>query len=471
MATSRSNNGMTIIPAAPTSVGATDDAALGGIFSRSNLANPVSGADVNGVAINNATITLDINGVEQTFMLNQSTDQTLTYTVAGGTGTGVDPNAFTSASISGNVITLTTQGGTAVPITLPAQTGGGNPLTALTYDSATRTFTAALTTGSPIVSAPITGFVTGITQGGVALNENAAGVVDIPVSSSTVNIRPTGAAANNTDEFTVSTATTRIGSTDYHLAYDVSSNTLSFSSTAVTPPTPAAGATENFVAPSNNALSAPVAPTNTITPNTGTTVNSITSTITGNVGGNPVSVGSNPITIPPAVGGTTPAIDITFPDSTGTGGENYSNPGTYTVTTTTMAVNPDGNSNTITNTDTFTRFYPFFQFRTQPTDGTAIAAGTASTVMWNGRSSPNNNFTAIAGTGSLFIAAPAADLTGAYTVRLDNAATGFRLNNRLVSTSPISVTITGATPAQTVNYNVYQIAGVGATSNLFVIPS
>ena len=53
MATSR---GAT--PADPVLAATTDDASRGGLFARSNVANPVSGVDITGTSINDSTITL-----------------------------------------------------------------------------------------------------------------------------------------------------------------------------------------------------------------------------------------------------------------------------------------------------------------------------------------------------------------------------------------------------------------------------
>ena len=80
----------------PTLTAITTEASRGGLFDRSNVANPVSGADVQGTIINDSTITLQftINGEAQTpqsFTTNQAANTTLpfNFTIAGtGGGTG-----------------------------------------------------------------------------------------------------------------------------------------------------------------------------------------------------------------------------------------------------------------------------------------------------------------------------------------------------------------------------------------------
>ena len=104
--------------ATPTLTAITTEASRGGLFDRSNVANPVSGADVQGTIINDSTITLafTINGEvqpPQSFTTNQAADSTLpfNFTIAGtgGTATGaVNGGSFDSAT---STLTLTRSGG------------------------------------------------------------------------------------------------------------------------------------------------------------------------------------------------------------------------------------------------------------------------------------------------------------------------------------------------------------------------
>jgi len=102
MATSR---GAT--PADPVLAATTDDNSRGGLFVRSNIANPVSGADVSGstVGAGNITINASINGgtvVPVTFNVNESENRTI-------------PMALT--------VTIPDSGGNQ------PNTGGGDPVT------------------------------------------------------------------------------------------------------------------------------------------------------------------------------------------------------------------------------------------------------------------------------------------------------------------------------------------------------
>ena len=96
----------------PTLTAITTEASRGGLFDRSNVANPVSGADVQGTIINDSRITLSItiNGDTQTqyFTTNQAADsmEDFTFTVAGGTGGGAD-GVVTDGSFDSATGTLT----------------------------------------------------------------------------------------------------------------------------------------------------------------------------------------------------------------------------------------------------------------------------------------------------------------------------------------------------------------------------
>ena len=117
---SRSNT-----PANPTLLGTTDDAARGGLFVRSNIANPVSGADINGTIINDSTITLSItiNGdtQTQTFTTNQNVDSTesFDFTVAGGGGMTVDGAVSGGSFDAATGILTLTRTGSQPEITIP----------------------------------------------------------------------------------------------------------------------------------------------------------------------------------------------------------------------------------------------------------------------------------------------------------------------------------------------------------------
>jgi len=117
MATSR---GAT--PADPVLAATTDDNSRGGLFVRSNIANPVSGADVTGTTINNSEITLQLNGeLVGTFTLNQDTPETFNFVVdtsSGGGNTPVgDGTRVAGGRLVGNDLILFTNN--SPPVDLP----------------------------------------------------------------------------------------------------------------------------------------------------------------------------------------------------------------------------------------------------------------------------------------------------------------------------------------------------------------
>jgi len=480
MATSR-----TSIPAVPTSIGTTDDASLGGIFSRTNLANPISGADVNGTPVNDSTITLSvsIDGIVQTgtFTTNQANDETvsLAFTGIGGAGGGTgggDP--VTSGSIVGNNIKLLLQSGSEVDIDITDLVTTPELATAI---AALNIPTMLTDLGQVPNALGTTGQILQVDQAGTSLEFANAPSASVSVASfdnsgnvdftagtgSTVEANYQGLGASGTGLSTSITSgvqSINVTATGLSLSFNSTTGALTIGNTGA--PTPAAGARESLTAPPGNALMAPTPPTLTITPNSGTTVDTLTSMITGTVNGTSISIPANTITIPTAVSGTTPPITVTFPAST-TGAGDYADPGTYTVETTGTGTNPDGTTTSLNIPDqTFTRFLPFFFVRgTQPASQTDLTAGTESSAALNVAADESFNVTVPAGTGNLYLAAPASLLSGTYTVRASNPTTGFRLNNRMV-TPAISVTPTG-TGATATSYNIYQIAGSAVGSTIY----
>ena len=102
MATSR---GAT--PADPTLAATTDDNSRGGLFVRSNVANPVQGVDVAGTTIGNGTITLQLNGDEVgTFTTNQADPETINF-VVDNAGGGMVEGQVTGGSYDAATQTLT----------------------------------------------------------------------------------------------------------------------------------------------------------------------------------------------------------------------------------------------------------------------------------------------------------------------------------------------------------------------------
>ena len=469
-----------IIPASPTAVGTTDDASRGGIFSRTNLANPISGADANGTIVNDSAITLSvsIDGTVQTgtFTTNQSTDGTVALVFTGvgnGSGTGGgggDPVA--SGALSGNTITLTLQSGATVDIDVTDLATNAEltaAINALNIPTSVVDLTGNLGTAGQIVQ---------VNSAGTALEFAAAPAATVSASSfsntgnvdftagtgSTIqaNYEGLSASGNNLTAIGSGVQGLNVTATGLNLSFDATTGILSITDPA--PPPAAAAFTETFTAPTTNALSAVTAPTNVVTPASGTMIDSVTSTITGTVSGTPINVtgtataGGNPI---PA-GGTTSAVDVTYPAST-TGSGNYSSPGTYTVTTMTTATGPAG-QRTSTETDTFTRFLPYFQLRsnsqTNPT-ATQLMAGETSTAAWPS----NNHIVATSGTGLIiYVGVPASALSGTRVARLDDPTTGNRLNTALL-TPQLTIADSSGTD---IAYNVYRIVGSRAGASLFL---
>ena len=97
--------------AQPSLTAVTDDASRGGLFVQSNVANPVSGVDVQGEVVNDSTITLSvtINGEvqTQTFTTNQAADSTESFDFTVATGAGGTGDNVIGGEFNANTATLT----------------------------------------------------------------------------------------------------------------------------------------------------------------------------------------------------------------------------------------------------------------------------------------------------------------------------------------------------------------------------
>ena len=134
--------------------------------------------------------------------------------------------------------------------------------------------------------------------------------------------------------------------------------------------------------------------------------------------------------------------------------------GDYRVTITPTITRPDGTTevNRRVPPATYTRFVPFFQYRTQPTSATEVTGGEASEGVWA------NEVEAADGSGSLFIAVEDGLLATTVTeARLNDRVNGFRVRVGVVG-SPITVTDSGG---QDIVYNIFRTAGVEAGNTLF----
>ena len=371
MATSRPS-----IPAVPSVVGTTEDASRGGLFSRTNLANPISGADVNGVAINDSTIMItltDSEGNVQTemFNLNQPNDVTLAFTIPAGTGSGTGTDTTYSLSIDNNVITLTDNFGRTSSVTLPDDISGLNEAE---------------------VNALINTAIGNLNVGVLTVNGNApdaAGNIDVALSASL--LYAAGQATTIGTHDTTFNSLVVDANTGLELRADGDGVRLQrFTMRVPTDP----GSTDTVVPP----------PPSVFSPATPTMIDIVLTDVMP-VAPTDVTVmvtrDGNPIAVTPDVtvtGGDD--IDVVIPPA------DTDDPGDYEVTTTVdiTPTDPDGNDDDIVVTERFDRVIPFAVSRTELNTVSALAALRTATTEWT------NTVTAPAGTGSLYLAIPQNDL-------------------------------------------------------------
>ena len=451
---SRSNT-----PANPTLQGTTDDASRGGLFARSNVANPVSGADINGVAINDSTITVDINGTTQSFMLNQANDQTLTFSVASAPAGGGGSGIFSSATFDGNILIL----------------NGIPPQSAITVDLnlyATQAALNDLRGMIPTTIGQLSDVADGLGTAGQVLSVNMAGnaleytdpsaaTVSLASFSNEGNVDFTNATTGNAIQANavLDFRSTRAGDAagtfnslaiDENLDFRFADNSTGFLSfvpdgeggiilqrrSAIAPP----ASRETPVAPTN--IFTPSIPMTTVTISGGTRNGNPTGTLTGN------GVTDSNIMIAP--GGTDTMVTVSFPDS------NELGPGDYTLTTMqpVTPTAPDGPTSVTSSTEV-NRFIPFYQSRNPLTTPAQVLAATASSGAWNGR------MTSIAGSGPLYFAVEMSRLPAATP---DTRARIIGFPVQYIS-EPGLITVTGA--GQTQMYRIFAFTrGVSANTEI-----
>ena len=400
--------------AVPTLGSTTDQASRGGFFTQSNV--DIVGSLQESITVNDSQITISINGVEQSFTLNQADAETLAFTVEGGGGGTPDGNTFiTTGRVENGMLILTyNNGDDATPIQLPAETD-----TTYAFD------------------APGDGTLTITPLGGTAET----------LTITTNNGGGTGTVTGGTDSVVIDGATLTI------VIDAMGVPTLTYSA-APTPPTPPGGTSPDDVEDSVFAPAVPETFDFTINPGTG---------------GGGVANGGD---VSPEVTRTNPdgtTTTITVPEPTVTDGtdivvtipaDDAAPEGDYEVTITPTITRPDGTTEVIRDIPpaTYERFVPFFQYRTQPTSAAEVTGGTASMAVWN------NEVAAIAGSGSLFIAVEDGLLATTVTqARLNDRVNGFRVRVGVVG-SPITVTDSGG---QSIVYNIFRTAGVEAGNTLF----
>ena len=461
-------------PANPTLQGTTDDASRGGLFARSAVANPVSGADVNGTPINNATVTfsagdnITLNGAaaDVAINLNQANDATVTIAstaTGGGGGPSVTPNNATiTLAGSGGI-----QGGGQFTVNQAADSTinfSVDPSTLPVPDLQAITFTGA-STGTYDGSTALT--VNIPTGEAATIQVNNATVTDADFTNSdsilfdttlntgviTAEARPQWTGNTNRNGVTGNVNISRLildASTGLILqAVDATNGVYTLTMQGAEPPapTPSGSTTRTTVPPAGSALDLPTPPSVAVTSTNGM-ITSIVSRITGTPDGTSTMVS---VTGTPMIAGDMMSGTVTYPASTTGGGTtDYSEPGTYTVTTETTTDNDGTEPVTRTETETFTRFIPFFQIRgASPTTAAQITAGTASTAAYDN----TVGFTSIGGSGSFFFA------TAALTSTTINTATFGALNLAANVRYVRSVQVPDAGGVN-LAYQVYQVAGV-----------
>ena len=457
--------------ATPTLTAITTEASRGGLFDRSNVANPVSGADVQGTIINDSTITLEftINGEvqpSQTFTTNQAADSTLSFDFAiAGTG-GTADGVVTGGSFSGNTLTLTRSGNESdIVITgfdfTPRSDADINALA----DARIRASNISDLSNVDNIGTAGQVAIVNVAGTGIAFADSPPATVSASAFSSMDNTVAITTQGNLVDlearpawignANTAPTGTTTVIGTDTvqveritlaadtgFVLVDNGAGVYTIQAAGTTPP-PAGAPTATTPDPSS-ALTTSPPQTIMVTPTGGTFdttggATPVRPTITPPPGATPVT----PMT---TVADNGMSATVTIP------GGAINNPGNYMVQIDTDTTGEDGMVVMNTISETIERFVPFLQSRTviTPTN-----TGTASEAAWDG------NVTAIPGGGTLYI--------GVLTTALPDTTgfaniTGFPVRVSRVGTAPIGV----PSPSGTISMNVFQLqANGGATISNF----
>ena len=420
-------------PANPTLTGITDDASRGGLFARSAVANPVSGADINGVAISDSTITIDINGETQTFTLNQTSDSTLTFTVAGGTTPGTGGSGiFSSATFDNDILILNG---------IPPQPG----LTVDLNRFATDTELAALRALIPVNIQDLAN-VAPLGTAGQVLRVNSAGDGVDYATPDTAAVSAASFSDMGNVTFTADAALVQADAALLWANGTSVSGTNTFNGIALNPNSnlqfvaSGDGVTIQAIPAAPMARDTPVPPSNAFVPMAPMTMIEITGgTRNGNPTGTLTGPGVSDSNIMISPGGTDTEVEVSFPDS------NMLPPGDYEIETT-QPITPDvpGGPTSVTSMTPVMRIIPFFQSRTDLTTSAQVLASTASSAAWS------NSLTAIAGTGVLYFAVLASELAATSGVVYAMSNTGFPV--RYASLREVTVTGSG----QTQTYRIFR---------------
>jgi len=449
MATSR---GAT--PADPTLAATTDDNSRGGLFSRSNIANPVSGADINGVSINDSTITITLNYADstsetRTFTLNQSTDGVLTFDIPGTTsGGGGTPSADVyvqtgALSMDLNSIIFTRTDGSTFPVDISRLDGF--------TEQQIRTFADEQIAAASLVRTvnmvpPDTAGNVAISLSGDTFDDTSTVIFSRDPGNQNVSAVSRMLLGNGTAESTTTNAAVSLivdPATDFQVA-EVSNGVYRFQRIAP-PAQPARAPAVPMIPPANTFMSSPRV-FETLTAEGGT-FTGVTATVD-NPDGTP---GPTP-TVNVPTGGMTATIEIPAGMT--------NSPGNYQIMATTMTLGEDGMTRTDTPTIDIPRFIPYFQSRMDFT--TALTpSSNLSGITISGEALPTPfesggpaAITSIAGSGTIYIAG----LDTALPDTIIYCTVGGMFSPRMVFLRNISVTLADGS---THTFNVFQTQAEG----------
>ena len=374
MATSR---GAT--PADPTLVATTDDAARGGLFARSNVANPVEGLDIAGNRVNDSTITLSftINGTTQTqsFTTNQAADSTEPFDFTIATGSmGTDTNTFvTGGRVTSDLNSLILRyedGSEANPIDISS-------LNAFT-ESEIRTFADEQITANTTIVRSVNGVSATDAAGAIMIPTGTvtdASFSDSPtVTFEQSTLNPNLVEANATPTWggnalggvsgTVQAASITLDRSTGFILQDNGSGSYTITTP---PPTPAGPGTLRFSSNPTPASS-----------NARTTAPQIDATVVPTAG--TISSAAATVTVPSGATAITPTVTSTSSNVAIRINQNMANAaGTYTVNVTAQVLGANGTTESRATAHAFNRYLPYFYSRT---DFTSIGSAAESTEAW-----------------------------------------------------------------------------------------
>ena len=445
--------------ARPTLTGITSSTSRGGLFDQSNVANPISGADVNGTVINDNTVTLEvvINGVTQmgTFTTNASSNQdvTLTFTgiggTTGGTGTG---NPVVRGVVDGDNIVLTLSDNSTVNIDITSLATNQELQDAINALSIPQNITDLNDTPSALGTM---NQILAVNAAGTALewvNQPEANVAQTSFSSTenTIAIGPgTGGASVNLEAQPTVTGNANLhptGTTPVTGSIQVQNLTIG-ADTGLVLVDSGSGV---YTLRAQRVLTEAVRPTVT-SPEPMTALRPAPEqTITFTPQGTDMvtAIDNVMVTTPPGVT-VTPTTDTTGGTGTITipAGET-STPFNYEVTSDVTTTSADGETTTTNEMQSINRYVPYWQSRSEPMDESDVVSGAISQDDWE---ADGQQFTAGPGSGLIYLTVLATSVPS--NVRFADQAT-FPVRVSLVRT--ISIRLGDGTQPM---FNVFRMPG------------